>query len=248
MKEINIWISILFVLFFVIALIIYKRSSTPDYEKTKEGKMARNVIALFSLVMKMNGVVDKDELNIARKYFFRHFHGHFIWAVNKLDELNSKKLTKHWDYCIEILNTKILKYDDRLELLKVLFKIGYTCNGIDDNKIELLRGIAKYLLIQKWDLASLEYTYECGQYKDRQKQREALEMASKYKMEVAYTILGLEPGSPLSDVKNAYRSMAQKYHPDHLPAELNEEAKEMSATLFRQITEAYNFLTNLFKK
>lgn len=247
MKEINIWITLLFALFFAAAFFIYKKSGQQDFGKTKEGKVARNVIALFSLVMKMNGVVDKDELNIARKYFFSHFHGHFVWADNMLDQLNSTKLTKHWDYCIEILNAKTMKYDDRRELLKVLFKIGYTCNGIDDTKIELLRGIAKYLLIQNWDLASLEYTFECGQYKDRQKQKEALEMASKYKMEVAYTILGLVPGSPLGDVKNAYRSMAQKYHPDHLPAELNEEAKEMSATLFRQITEAYNYLIKTIK-
>lgn len=242
MRNANLFIIILFVLFFAVCVYIIVKSRQQTYEKSKEGRVARAVIALFSLVMKMNGVVDKDELNIARKYFFHRFHGHFIWAVEMLDELNSRKLKKYWDYCVEIVSSKTMKYDERFDLLKVLFKIGYTCNGIDDVKIELLRGIAKYFLIHDWDLASLEYQYECGQYKDRQKQKEALEMAAKYKIEVAYTILGLPQGASLQEVKSAYRGLAMQYHPDHIPMELNEEMREMTLTLFRQMTEAYNFL------
>lgn len=246
MRDINTLLIFIFILFFGICLFVYFRSSNRSYEKTKEGRVARDIIALFSIVMKMNGVVDKVELNIARKYFFHHFHGHLIWAVNMLNELNGKKLKRYIDYCTDLLNLHVLKYNDRLELLNVLFEIGYTCNGIDDNKIEQLRGIAKYLLIQDWDLASLEYKYECGKYSNREKQQQALEQAYKYKMEVAYTILGLKPGAPLSAIKAAYREMAKKYHPDHIPAELDEEMKEMSATLFRQITEAYNYLNEIF--
>ena len=246
MRDINTLLIFIIILFFGICLFVYFKSSNRSYEKTKEGRVARDIIALFSIVMKMNGVVDKVELNIARKYFFHHFHGHLIWAVNMLNELNGKKLKRYIDYCTDLLNLHLLKYNDRLELMDVLFTIGYTCNGIDDQKIELLRGIAKYLLIHDWDLASLEYKYECGHYSNRETQQQALELAYKYKLEVAYTILGLEPGSTLAQIKNADRSLAKKYHPDHIPAELDEEMKEMSNILFRQITEAYNYLNEIF--
>lgn len=50
----------------------------------------------------------------------------------------------------------------------------------------------------------------------------------------AYDLLGLRPGASDDAVKKAYRHIIQKVHPD----------KGGTAALFRQVREAYEFLTN----
>lgn len=53
-----------------------------------------------------------------------------------------------------------------------------------------------------------------------------------------YVILGLERSAPLREVKRAYRRLARKYHPDINPGD------RMAAAQFRQITEAYETLSD----
>ncbi len=54
-----------------------------------------------------------------------------------------------------------------------------------------------------------------------------------------YKILELENNSCLDDIKKAYKKLAIKYHPDKNP-ENKEEAEEK----FKQISQAYEILTN----
>lgn len=51
-------------------------------------------------------------------------------------------------------------------------------------------------------------------------------------------ILHLQPGASAQDIKNAYRALAKKYHPD---ISKDEKAREQ----FIKITEAYKFLTDV---
>ncbi|MCQ2225995.1 MAG: DnaJ domain-containing protein [Paludibacteraceae bacterium] len=247
MNSVNTFIVIAFCLFFGVLVYLFFRMRNRSFGKSEEGRIAVNIIALFSMVIRMNDRVDKEEIDLARKYFFLHFPGHYTWALRVLDELNKRSIKDYRTYCLNILQTSGMKYAQRFELLNVLFEIGYTYNGIDEKKLELLRNIAKFLRIQDWDLASLEYRYECGHHKDRAHQEEAIDSAYKFKMTVAYTILGLKYGSSVKEVKTAYREMAMKYHPDHLPAGLDAEMVDMSSALFRQINEAYQYLMDELK-
>jgi molecular chaperone DnaJ len=57
-----------------------------------------------------------------------------------------------------------------------------------------------------------------------------------------YTVLGLERGASEQEIKNAYRKLAKKYHPDLNPG--NKQAEEK----FREVTEAYEVLSDKEKK
>lgn len=240
----NTFIVIAFLLFFSLVVALYFKMRQRAFGKTDEGKMAVNILALFSMVIHLDNQIDKGEIDVVRRYFYNHFRGHYRWALNVLSELNKRTIKDYRTYCLRILQSSGMKYAQRLELLDVLYEIGYTFNGIDERKVELLRNIAKYLRIQEWDLASLEYRYECGHFKNRDQQESAIVSAHQFKLGVAYTILGLKSGSSLKEVKTAYRELAKRYHPDHIPTELNDEMKDMSIVLFRQINEAYQYLVD----
>ena len=55
-----------------------------------------------------------------------------------------------------------------------------------------------------------------------------------------YEALELPPGASLQDVKNAYRRLMQKYHPDHHQA--NENTTEIANEVTRRLSESYQLL------
>ena len=57
-----------------------------------------------------------------------------------------------------------------------------------------------------------------------------------------YKVLGLKKGASEAEVKNSYRSLARKFHPDINPKNKNAESK------FKDINEAYEILSNAEKR
>src|SRR5947208_11753099 len=53
-----------------------------------------------------------------------------------------------------------------------------------------------------------------------------------------YSLLGVERGASLAEIKRAYKRLARKYHPDINPGD------RTSAAHFRQIAEAYETLSD----
>lgn len=59
-----------------------------------------------------------------------------------------------------------------------------------------------------------------------------------------YEVLGLSKGATPEEIKKAYRNLALKYHPDRVTADKKKEAEEK----FKEISEAYEVLTDPKKK
>ena len=57
-----------------------------------------------------------------------------------------------------------------------------------------------------------------------------------------YDILGVNRHASAGEIKNAYRKLANKYHPDKVD-HLGEEFKELAEKKFKDIQEAYQKLT-----
>lgn len=57
-----------------------------------------------------------------------------------------------------------------------------------------------------------------------------------------YAVLGLSPGASKREIHEAYRKLAQQYHPDKV-SHLGKEFQELAARKFVEIQEAYETLT-----
>jgi hypothetical protein len=58
-----------------------------------------------------------------------------------------------------------------------------------------------------------------------------------------YEVLGVARGASIDEIKNAYRKLANKYHPDKVTY-LGDEFKELADKRFKEIQEAYQELVN----
>ena len=68
-------------------------------------------------------------------------------------------------------------------------------------------------------------------------------MSHQTKSNDLYKVLGLDKNANQTDIKKAYRKLAMKYHPDKNP-----EDKETAANKFKEISEAYEILSDETKK
>jgi molecular chaperone DnaJ len=59
-----------------------------------------------------------------------------------------------------------------------------------------------------------------------------------------YEVLGIQKGASKSEIEQAYRKLAVQYHPDRVPAEKKEEAREK----FKELSEAYEVLSDDSKR
>jgi len=70
------------------------------------------------------------------------------------------------------------------------------------------------------------------------------DLASRVSGEGDYKALGLTRGkATLADVKRAHRQLVKQLHPDKLPADLSDEAREDAAARFRAVQDAYESLS-----
>ena len=82
------------------------------------------------------------------------------------------------------------------------------------------------------------------QKKESKQQREETKRSSTFgfKLTQAYNQLGLLTTASEAEVKNAYRKLVKKYHPDRLPSDATDMDRKISADQFRQVKEAYDLI------
>ena len=80
---------------------------------------------------------------------------------------------------------------------------------------------------------------QTGQTADHQRSRSADE--NKRGRPDPYTVLEIDPGASIDEIKAAYRRLAAQYHPDKVQ-HLGEEIQELAEMRFKEIQQAYDFL------
>ncbi len=235
------------------------QDETPSKEyEDRLPTLDQSLIWILAYVMEADGKVTKNELNAVKKFLISYYPEEKAKnLLLLLRDILKREKNPGIDiriYCIRI--NEYMNYNEKLGFLTTLFKISIADGLISDNEAVLLQHYARFTRIRDVDFLFLTnyYTYgyqwgrnqdNRGRYRQRQQdQNNAPKESSNVKDKAwAYKTLGLPNGASSSDVKKAYRALAQQYHPDKQVGKSDAEIAE-ATNKFREINEAYNLLLN----
>ena len=254
-------------------------SSNPTVRKNREKKIFSNknyyesymtsenyyaatlsVIALFSLVIKRDGVVDERELKVANLYLNTHKRYNILFSYynqrkedpiagqphdtrRRCEEMlkyyNSCANLSHYKQCCENIIKAGIYYEAALDLLNALFQVAYSSDGVINTEREILYGIAQELKIRREDWNELSEKY--GFYRADSEERDWRDSArntnqTKYS-QYSYSSKGKESSS--HTYKNT-DGFGEKYQKEEKKQQQEEPKK--SASYGYKLTQAYNQL------
>ena len=185
--------------------------------RTKHGDFIMSVLVLFAKVMKADGKLLKSELDYVKQFLKRQFG---IQQTKDLMLVFKDILEQEYplkDVCRQIQRS--MDHPSRLELIHILYGLSQSDGHVHPSEIRIIQTIANYLNISNNDYASIKAMFA----KDEN---------------AAYRILEIDPSTSDKQVKEAYRKMANKYHPDKV-AHLGKKMQTVAEEKFKSVNDAY---------
>jgi DnaJ like chaperone protein len=223
-------------LFWGFSFWVQKRVAT--YEQSQSESHNRFVWLLVQILMhiaKIDGEITKDEVQTIQRFFQYNLHytqTKMLWVKELIKEATGST-TPLESLLEEFKNT--FAYEPRLILLELVYQVLYTKGSVPESELDIARFIARYLEISAYDQRTIEAKY---QYHNRQSAARSGDMAAQY-----YAVLGLDQGASADEIKQAYRKLSMKYHPDKV-RHLGDEFQKVAEEKMKEINAAYDF----FKK
>jgi DnaJ like chaperone protein len=180
-----------------------------------------NLLALAAVVIKADGIVDDKELKFVRNYF-----------ISQYGPERAKSIFKHFNAAVKQSAQQVgsltqyfvsqVRYETRLQILHFLFAIANADGKISPAEVQKIEQIALGLNLRQPDVDSIKAMF----FKSSDN---------------AYKILELSREATDAEVKQAYRQMAKKYHPDRLQTQ-DEALKKGAQEKFQQVQQAYEMI------
>lgn len=184
----------------------------------------------------------QQQVNYFRTYLknkFTHGQDHSMSHLMNLMKLGvSLESTLTW------LN-KRMPVDERIQIIDFLADLAFHDHQASSKEIALINMVAKALGVDAQELSAV-LSIRFNRYQRRQQQRSTVRSTSSTnKFAQALQTLGLEEAKDLDDVKQAYRKLARKLHPDRF-VRMSEEEQQMAHERFTEINLAYEYLQQHF--
>lgn len=178
-----------------------------------------HLLSLSSLVIKADGNVSQTELDYVRQYFVQAYGKDRANATFRLfNEVIKKREISAQNICNELRQRT--KYESRLQILHFLFSIANADGRVSELEVLEINRIAGFLGVFPRDFESIKAMF----FKNP---------------DSAYQILEIDRNATDAEVKNAFRTMAKKYHPDKL-THLDEAHRRGGEEKFKKVQEAYD--------
>jgi DnaJ like chaperone protein len=201
-------------------LLNYK-SEINQRKSTQSGDFEISLLVLAAIVIKSDGKVDKRELDFVRSSFISMYgkeRANHAFKLFKGIISNNKISTRQ--VCLQI--NRNMNHPSRLQLLHFLFGVAKADGTVTEKELHKIHTIAGYLNINPHDFNSIKAMF----YNE---------------VDSSYKILEIEKSATDAEVKNAYRKMVKKYHPDKLRS-LGPEHVKGAEDKFRQVQNAYEHI------
>ncbi len=196
-------------------------NSSNERKSTQSGDFEISLLVLAAIVIKSDGNVDKRELDFVRSSFVGMYgkeRANHAFKLFKGIIQNNKISTRQ--VCLQI--NRHMNHSARLQLLHFLFGVAKSDGTVTEKELQKISTIAGYLNINQHDFNSIKAMF----YNE---------------VDSSYKILEIEKSASDSEVKNAYRKMVKKYHPDKL-RNLGPEHVKGAEDKFRQVQSAYEHI------
>ncbi len=197
------------------------KNDSNEKKSTQSGDFEISLLVLAAIVIKADGNVDKRELDFVRSSFVSMYgkeRANHAFKLFKGIIQNNKISTRQ--VCLQI--NRHMNHASRLQLLHFLFGVAKSDGIVTENELNKINSIAGYMNINPHDLDSIKAMF----YNE---------------VDSAYKILEIEKSVSDAEVKNAYRKMVKKYHPDKL-RNLGPEHTKGAEDKFRQVQTAYEHI------
>jgi DnaJ like chaperone protein len=185
---------------------------------TASGDFEISLLVLAAVVIKVDGVIDRRELEYVRTNFIKMYGKERANKAFKLfKEIIKDPNISARKICLQI--NRHMNHPSRLQLIHFLFGVANADGRVTKSELNKIQQLAGYLNINTRDFNSIKAMF----YKEGYN---------------SYAILGIKRTVTDTEVKKAYRKMVKKYHPDKLTG-LGKEHIKGAEEKFRQVQKAY---------
>ncbi|MBQ0769642.1 MAG: TerB family tellurite resistance protein [Bizionia sp.] len=191
--------------------------STQQRPQTHSGDFEVSLLILASVVIKADGISDPRELDYVRNQFVSMYGKERANKAFRLYKEISKQTINTRQVCLQI--QRMMDHPSRLQLLHFLFNIAKADGMVIDEEERQIATIAGYLNISSRDYNSIKAMFYNSS-------------------DNAYKILEITKEATANEIKQAYRKMVKKYHPDKVE-HLGEEHKKGAEAKFKEVQKAY---------
>lgn len=189
----------------------------PSSGETDPTDFILSSLILAAAVVKSDGVVEDLELSYIRTFLADQFGNE-----STLDYMEVMEQAMKQDWDLRKTTQQIRQntsYETRLQIIYFLFGIANADYNIDEEEIETIKIISIHLGLKADDHISIKAMFH-------------------NEMDAHYKILEILPSVSDQEVKEAYRKMAIKYHPDKV-AHLGDAVLKNANAKFLKVQQAY---------
>jgi DnaJ like chaperone protein len=218
------------------AFSFYIKRRVSQYEQGQTEARNNFVSLLVHILVKVaqfDGKITREELQTIKNFFRTHLH----YNQNQMFWVN--ELIRDATHNPDSLETLLAQfkssfaYEPRLILVELVFQVFFANERVTDQELDLARKIAEFLGIFQYDFQTIRSRYVY-------RQQTTVNVEQHY-----YEVLGLQDGVDFVEIKQAYRKLSMKYHPDKV-AHLGEEFKGVAEEKMKEINAAYQYFKKKF--
>ncbi len=176
-----------------------------------------NLLVLASHLIKIDGKVSLEEISFTQIFFDIHFDGKLS---DKRSQVLNHCLQKEYD--LNVVCDQLRMYSQlstRIQVVRFLFDLAMSDGELNERENYFIFKVAGYLTVNDVDFRRIK--------------TEHLEQNIS-----EYEILGVRRDATFMEIRNVYRQLVLKYHPDR-NSHLSEGEKKKLSSRFQQIKEAY---------